>query len=111
MHVNGFSDGTLSINNADDMGLFILMVLPKNLTMNYAANRATDNIFVGGSKIREFDNKIFLNGEYFGIANAGDSVIFKKESLLSKSSLSIKNWKAGLKQQTTRQVVGFRFVY
>jgi hypothetical protein len=57
--------------------------------MNYSANRDTDNIFVGGSKIREFDNKIFLNQKYLGIANAGDSVIFKKGSSFSKSSLSI----------------------
>lgn len=72
-------------------GKGIIYVIPKKLMMNsYAANRDTDNIFVGGSKIREFDNKIFLNGKYFGIANAGDSVIFKKGSFLSKSTLSIK---------------------
>lgn len=71
-------------------GKGIVYVIPKNLTMNYAANRDTDNLFVGGSKIREFDNKIFLNGEYFGTANAGDSVIFRQGSLFSKSSLSIK---------------------
>lgn len=71
-------------------GKGIVYIIPKNLTMNYSANRDTDNLFVGGSKIREFDNKIFLNGEYFGTANSGDSVIFKKGSFLSKSSLSIK---------------------
>lgn len=71
-------------------GKGIVYVIPKSLTMNYSANRDTDNIFVGGSKIREFDNKIFLNQKYLGIANAGDSVIFKKGSFLSKSSLSIK---------------------
>ena len=42
----------------------IVYVIPKSLTMNYSANRATDNIFVGGSNIREFDNKIFLNQNY-----------------------------------------------
>jgi hypothetical protein len=68
----------------------IVYVIPKTMTMNYAANRDTDNMFVGGSRIREFDNKIFLNGDYFGTANAGDSVIFKKGTLLSKSSLLIK---------------------
>lgn len=68
----------------------IVYIIPKDLKMNYAANRDTDNMFVGGSRIREFDNKIFLNGEYFGTANTGDSVIFKKGSFLSKSSLVIK---------------------
>ena len=58
--------------------------------MNYAAKGDTDNMFVGGSRIREFDNKIFLNREYFGTANARDSVIFKKGSFFSKSSLTIK---------------------
>jgi len=68
----------------------IIYCLPKYLLISYAANRDTDNIVIEGSKIREYDNKIFLNGKYVGIANAGDSVIFKRESLLSKSSISIK---------------------
>ena len=71
-------------------GKGIIYVIPKNLTMNYAANRDTDNLFVGGSRIREFDNKVFLNRKYFGMANTGDSVIFKQGSFLSKSSLLIK---------------------
>lgn len=68
----------------------IIYVIPKNLTMDYSANRDTDNLFVAGSKIQEFDNKIFLNCKYVGKANAGDSVIFRQGSFLSKSSLSIK---------------------
>lgn len=72
-------------------GKGIVYVIPKKLKMeSYGANRDTDNMIVGGSHIREFNNKIFLDGEYYGLANAGDSVIFKKGSYFSKASLSIK---------------------
>ncbi|HET6559875.1 MAG TPA: helix-turn-helix transcriptional regulator [Prolixibacteraceae bacterium] len=68
----------------------IIYCLPKFAHINYAANRDTDAIVIEGSKILEYDNKIFLNGKYIGSANTGDSVIFKRESFHSKSSISIK---------------------
>ena len=72
-------------------GKGIVYVIPKNLRMNsYAAQRDTDNMSVGGCLIREFGNKIFMDGKYYGIVNAGDSVIFNKGSFFSKSFLSIK---------------------
>ncbi|OGU62266.1 MAG: hypothetical protein A2V66_17965 [Ignavibacteria bacterium RBG_13_36_8] len=71
-------------------GKGIVYVFPKNLKMSFAANNNSDNMNIGGSQIRECDNKIFLNGKYCGIANAGDSVIFKKGSFLSRSTLCIK---------------------
>jgi hypothetical protein len=72
-------------------GKGIIYVTPKNLpVVNYGVNRDTDWMFAGNYQIREFDNKIFLNGKYCGIANKGDSVIFKKGSFLTKSTLFIK---------------------
>lgn len=69
----------------------IIYLIPKDLMMsNYYAHMDTDNMIVAGSHIQEYDNKIFLNGKYCGIANAGDSVIFKKGSFFSRSTLSIK---------------------
>jgi transcriptional regulator with XRE-family HTH domain len=72
-------------------GKGIVYVIPKNLKMeSYSANKDTDNMIVENSHIVEFNNKIFLDRKYCGIANTGDSVIFIKRSLLSKSSLSIR---------------------
>jgi transcriptional regulator with XRE-family HTH domain len=72
-------------------GKGIIYVTPKNLPItNYGVNRDTDWMFAGNYQIREYDNKIFLNGKYCGKANAGDSVIFKKGSFFTKSTLTIK---------------------
>jgi transcriptional regulator with XRE-family HTH domain len=72
-------------------GKGIVYVTPKNLpVVNYGVNRDTDWMYAGNYLIREYDNKIFLNGKYFGIANKGDSVIFKKGSFFTRSTLCIK---------------------
>jgi len=72
-------------------GKGIVYVTPKNLPIvNYGANKDTDWMVAGNYQIREYDNKIFLNDKYYGIANNGDSVILKKGSFFSKSSLTIK---------------------
>jgi transcriptional regulator with XRE-family HTH domain len=73
-------------------GKGIIYVTPKHLPItNYGANMDTDWMVVGNYHIREYDNKIFLDGKYCGMANKGDSVILKKGSFLKKSSLCIKN--------------------
>jgi transcriptional regulator with XRE-family HTH domain len=72
-------------------GKGIIYVTPKNLpVVNYGLNRDTDWMVAGNNQIREYDNKIFLNGKYCGKAYAGDSVIFKKGSFFTKSTLTIK---------------------
>lgn len=68
----------------------IIYCLPKYTQLSYSAKKDTDAIVIEGSKILKYDNKIFLNGKYIGTANSGDSVIFKRATFLSKSSLSIK---------------------
>jgi transcriptional regulator with XRE-family HTH domain len=69
----------------------IIYLIPKDLMMeNYYAQMDTDNMIIAGSHIKEYENKIFLNGKFFGMANAGDSVIFKKGTFFTKSTLSIK---------------------
>lgn len=72
-------------------GKGIVFVIPKELAMNsYAARRDSDIMNLGSDQIVEYNNKIFLNEKYCGIANAGDSVIFKKGTFFSKSAVSIK---------------------
>jgi transcriptional regulator with XRE-family HTH domain len=72
-------------------GKGIIYITPKDLpVVNYGVNRDTDWMFAGKYQIREVDNKIFLNGRYCGIANKGDSVILKKGSFFTRSSLCIK---------------------
>jgi transcriptional regulator with XRE-family HTH domain len=69
----------------------IIYLIPKDLMMDtYYAHMDTDNMVVAGSHIQEYDNKLFLNGKYCGMANAGDSVIFKKGSFFTKSTLSVR---------------------
>lgn len=69
----------------------IIYLIPKDLMMDSNhGNKDTDNMIIAGSHIQEYDNKIFLNDKYCGIANRGDTVIFKKGSFLSRSSLIIK---------------------
>jgi transcriptional regulator with XRE-family HTH domain len=72
-------------------GKGIIYITPKDLpVVNYGVNRDTDWMFAGKYQIREVDNKIFLNGKYCGIANKGDSVILKKGSFFTRSTLHIK---------------------
>lgn len=72
-------------------GKGIVYVTPKNLPIvNYGANKDTDWMVAGNYHIREYNNKIYLDGKYYGIANKGDSVILKKGSFFSKSTLIIK---------------------
>jgi transcriptional regulator with XRE-family HTH domain len=72
-------------------GKGIIYITPKDLPVtNYGVNRDTDWMFAGKYQIREVDNKIFLNGRYCGIANKGDSVILKKGSFFTRSTLYIK---------------------
>jgi transcriptional regulator with XRE-family HTH domain len=69
----------------------IIYITPKDLpVVNYGVNRDTDWMFAGKYQIREVDNKIFLNGKYCGIANKGDSVILKKGTFFTRSTLYIK---------------------
>jgi transcriptional regulator with XRE-family HTH domain len=69
----------------------IIYITPKDLpVVNYGVNRDTDWMFAGKYQIREVDNKIFLDGRYCGIANKGDSVILKKGSFFTRSTICIK---------------------
>jgi hypothetical protein len=54
---------------------------------NLSIQKDTENLFIGDYHIKEYENKIFLNGAYIGIANARDSVILIKGSLLIKKAL------------------------
>jgi transcriptional regulator with XRE-family HTH domain len=72
-------------------GKGIIYITPKDLpVVNYGVNRDTDWMFAGKCQIREVDNKIFLNGRYCGIANKGDSVILKKGSFFTRSTICIR---------------------
>jgi transcriptional regulator with XRE-family HTH domain len=69
-------------------GKGIIYLLPKDMPMrNLSVNNDTENLFFEDFHIKEFENKIFLNGVYVGIANVGDTVIFKKGTLSIRKAL------------------------
>ena len=67
-------------NPSPDNG--IKYFIPANLMMdNYSHWADTNTMIVGKTRIKEYNNKIFLNGTFIGLANKGDTVILKNGSL------------------------------
>jgi transcriptional regulator with XRE-family HTH domain len=66
----------------------IIYLFPKTRTLNYSAQKDTDNMLIGALHIKEFNNKIFLNNNYKGYAYTNDTVILKKGllTILNKNS-------------------------
>jgi transcriptional regulator with XRE-family HTH domain len=60
----------------------IVYYIPDNLKMNYSHRIDTNNMIVGDFRIKEYNNKIYLNGAYMGIANKNDTVILKNGSII-----------------------------
>lgn len=70
-------------NSSPDNG--IKYFIPGKLTMNYSHWADTNTMIMEDIRIREENHRIFLNGSFVGIANAGDTVILKNGSLTIRS--------------------------
>jgi len=70
-----------SENNSGN-GSGIIYLFPKTMTtISRGFYNDTVTWLIEGVRIKEFKNKIFFNGEYFGTANSGDTVILNKAGL------------------------------
>jgi len=68
--------------NGSGIGDGIIFLFPKNMTVkNRSFYKDTVTWDLENFRIKEFKNKIFLNGVFVGTANSLDTVIFKKGGL------------------------------
>jgi transcriptional regulator with XRE-family HTH domain len=87
-----FNNGKITIRKSyyegtSSTGKGIIYLYPKNQPVtNMALTRDTENLFCRDYHIKEFENKIFLNDKYMGIANAGDTVLYRKGTLIILNS-------------------------
>ena len=66
-------------NFTSSTGKGINYLLSKDNPMTkLSVSRDTENLFLKGYQIKEFENKIFLNDKIIGIANSGDTVCFSR---------------------------------
>jgi transcriptional regulator with XRE-family HTH domain len=68
--------------NGSGIGDGIIFLFPRNMTVrNRSFNKDTVTWDLENFRIKEFKNRIFLNGAFVGTANSRDTVIFKKGGL------------------------------
>ena len=66
-------------NFTSSTGKGINYLLSKDNPMTkLSVSRDTENLFLKGYQIKEFENKIFLNDKIIGTANSGDTVCFSR---------------------------------
>ena len=86
-----FNRGKVSIRKSywegnSNVGSGIVYLFPKtSIAKSRSLNRDTTTWVVDDSRIKEYQNKIFLNDNFFGTAESGDTLIFKNGALKFKN--------------------------
>jgi transcriptional regulator with XRE-family HTH domain len=89
-------------------GRGIVYLIPRDLTMDVFISNVKDTALYkyGKYRIQEYKRNIFLNGEFVGYVDEGDTVILNKSTLFKKATITVKEW-----HNTMRSLNGKNIIY